>query len=91
MRTNQLLLIGIVVFAVGCGTPQAPASRPGAAEPPAVQLGGAPSAAGPLTAHAAEEDQFEPQLALRRAGGSEMAGVIPPLGQYVVRSFIPGQ
>jgi len=74
MRTNQLLLIGIVVFAVGCGTPQAPAGKPGAAEPPAVQLGGAPSAAGTLTADAGEIEPADPAKFHKEPGYSPYAG-----------------
>ena len=74
MRTNQLLLIGIVVFAVGCGTPQAPAGKPGAAEPSAVQLGGAPSAAGTLTADAGEIEPADPAKFHKEPGYSPYAG-----------------
>jgi hypothetical protein len=74
MRTNQLLLIGIVVFAAGCGRPQAPAGKPGAAEPSAVQLGGAPSAAGTLTADAGEIEPADPAKFHKEPGYSPYAG-----------------
>jgi hypothetical protein len=62
------------VFAVGCGTPQAPASKPGAAEPPAVQLGGAPSSAGTLTADAGEIEPADPAKFHKEPGYSPYAG-----------------
>ncbi len=75
MRTDQLLLIGVMVFAAACGTPQTP---PGTSTPAATaapkQLGAAPTGAGTVTADAGEIQPVDPATFRKEPGYSPYAG-----------------
>ena len=75
MRTDKLLLIGVMVFATACGTSQTPAgtSTPAATAAPA-QLGGAPTGGGTPTADAGEIQPVDPATFRKEPGYSPYAG-----------------
>ncbi len=75
MRTDRLLLIGVMVFATACGTSQTPTgtSTPAATAAPS-QLGGAPTGGGTLTADAGEIQPVDPAMFRKEPGYSPYAG-----------------
>ena len=71
MPMRQLIVIGTVVLAAACGGPQSPAA---AQAPPAVQLGGAPSNAGTVTADSGDIQPADPAKFHKEPGYSPYAG-----------------
>jgi hypothetical protein len=75
MRTQQLLMIGVLVFAVGCGTSQGPkdnAEATSATTP--TQLGGAPTGAGTISADVGDIQPVDPATFHKEPGYSPYAG-----------------
>ena len=60
MPMRQLIVIGTVLLAAGCGGPQSPPGTPAAESSPAVQLGGPPSGAGTVNADGGEIQPADP-------------------------------
>src|SRR6476646_3086397 len=80
MPMRQLIVIGTVLFAAACGSPQ---STPGTQAPPAttaaessaaVQVGGPPTGAGTATADAGEIKPADPSTFYKKPGYSPYAG-----------------
>ena len=62
MPMRQLVVIGIVLLATGCGGPQSSPPTPAAESSPAVQLGGPPTDSGTLSADTGEIKPADPAL-----------------------------
>jgi hypothetical protein len=60
MPVRQLIVLGAVLLAAGCGQP--PAGTPATESSPAVQLGGPPTDAGTLSADIGEIKPADPAL-----------------------------
>jgi uncharacterized protein DUF3604 len=74
MPMRQLIVIGTVLLAAGCGGPQSPPRAPAEESSHAVQLGGPPSGAGTLNADGGEIQPADPSKFYKEPGYSPYAG-----------------
>jgi hypothetical protein len=74
MPVRQLIVIGTVLLAAGCGQPQPPGGTPATASSQAVQLGGPPTDAGTLNADSGEIKPADPAKFYKEPGYSPYAG-----------------
>src|SRR3954465_14830488 len=80
MPMRQFVVIGTVLLAAACGSPQPrpgqrpPAPTPAAEPPAAVQIGGPPSGAGTSTADTGEIKPADPAMFNKTPGYSPYAG-----------------
>src|SRR6185436_5742154 len=73
-QLTQLIVIGTLLLAAGCGGPQSSPGTPATESSAAVQLGGPPSGAGTVNADGGEIQPADPSKFYKEPGYSPYAG-----------------